>query len=371
MRYTWESTSAANWQANLATDPSTREENESLIRPRHLALVTDAWEPQVNGVVRTYQRIVAEMRAAGWLVSILHPGQFRCVPIPSDPHIPVAWNVWPLLTDRLRELAPDHIHLATEGPLGMTARAWCGLHGLQFTSSFHTKFPEFIEERMGIPLYFTYGLAKWFHNRAVATLVPTPSLLEYLKQRGFLRCVQWTHGVDTVSFHPSRRQPLPYAGPVALFVGRVSVEKNIEAFLSLTMPGTKVLVGDGPQRIELQERYPDAVFLGEKFGDELAGLYASADVLVFPSRTDTFGLVLLEALASGTPIAGYPVTGPIDIVALANGPEVCGISEDLGEAVRVALKCSREACRQYAEHFSWGETVRIFAQTLVPVKRGK
>ena len=316
-------------------------------------LVTDAWEPQVNGVVRTYQRIVADLRTAGWNVTILHPGEFYCVPIPGDPHIPLAVNVWPLLARRLKALKPDYLHLATEGPLGMTARIWCGLHGYRFTSSFHTKFPEFIDERIGIPLFLTYGLAKWFHNRAAATLVPTPSLLHDLQKRGFRRCVQWTHGVDTVRFHPSRRIDLPYAKPVALFVGRVSVEKNIEAFLKLQLTGTKVVVGDGPLRAALEARYPEAVFLGEKFGDELSALYASADVFVFPSRTDTFGLVLLESLASGTPIAGFPVTGPIDV---ANDATVGGISEDLGEAVLHALRCSRAACRSFAEKFSWDET---------------
>jgi glycosyltransferase involved in cell wall biosynthesis len=335
-------------------------------------LVTDAWEPQVNGVVRTYQRIVQELRASGWRVTVVHPGEFNCVPIPSDPHIPVAWDVWKL-PGRLKRLRADHIHLATEGPLGMTARTWCGMVNRRFTSSFHTKFPEFIVERIGIPLFLTYGLARWFHNRSSATLVPTPSLLQYLKRRRFRRCVQWTHGVDTEMYHPSKRRELPYARPVILFVGRISVEKNIDAFLTLALPGTKVLVGDGPLRASLEEQYPEAVFVGEKFGEELACLYASADVLVFPSRTDTFGLVLLEALASGTPVAGFPVTGPLDLIEEAQRlhyqPHVCAISEDLAEATARALKFSRTDCRRFAEHFSWDETVRIFIETLVPVKR--
>jgi glycosyltransferase involved in cell wall biosynthesis len=332
---------------------------------RHLALVTDAWEPQVNGVVRTYQRIVGDLRAAGWRVTILHPGDFRCVPLPSDPQIRVAADVWPKLTRRLNALNPDHLHLATEGPLGMTARVWCGFHRYRFTSSFHTKFPEFIAQRMGIPLFFTYGLAKWFHNRSSAMLVPTPSLVKYLESRRFRRCRQWTHGVDVERFHPAKRVELGYARPVALYVGRVSVEKNLEPFLKLEMAGTKLIVGDGPEREALEAKYPGAQFLGVKAGEELTALYASADVFVFPSRTDTFGLVLLEALASGTPIAGFPVTGPIDV---ANDANVGGISEDLSEAIGHALTCSREECRRYAERFSWDEATRIFVENLVGMK---
>lgn len=335
-------------------------------RPRHLVLVTDAWEPQVNGVVRTYQRLVGDLRDLGWQITVIHPGQFRCVPLPSDSRIPIAVDVWPKLTRRLRDLRPDCLHLATEGPLGMTARVWCGVHDYGFTTSFHTKFPEFIEQRMGIPLFLTYALARWFHNRSAATLAPTPSLMNYLQKRGFKRCKQWTHGVDAKKFHPSKRRDLGYARPVALYVGRVSVEKNLEPFLSLGMPGTKLIVGDGPGRDALEKRFPEAMFLGTKHGEELACLFASADVFVFPSRTDTFGLVLLEALASGTPIAGFPVTGPIDV---ANHARVGGISEDLGKAIAHALTCSREECRNYAERFSWDEAERIFVESLVPMLR--
>ena len=335
--------------------------------PRHLALVTDAWEPQVNGVVRTYQMIVGLLRESGWRVSIYQPGDFRCVPCPTDPEIPLAVNAWPGLARQLRAARPDYIHIATEGPLGLAARLWCARHKYRFTTSFHTRFPEFIHERVGLPLGITYAAAKWFHNGAAATLVPTPSLMRELMSRGFLTCRRWTHGVDLQRFHPSRRIALDYPNPVLLFVGRVAVEKNIEAFLALDVPGTKLVVGDGPQRGRLQARYPQAVFLGTKQGEELASLFASADVFVFPSRTDTFGLVLLEALASGTPIAGYPVTGPIDV---ANDATVGGISEDLGEAVAHALQCSRAACRSYAEQFSWEEAARILAESLVPVGSG-
>ncbi len=315
--------------------------------------------------MRTYQRLVGDLRDAGWKVTVIQPSEFRCVPLPSDPNIPIAVNVW-RLPRRLRALQPDCVHLATEGPLGMMARLWCGFHGYRFTTSFHTKFPEFIQERMGVPLFLTYALARWFHNGAAATLAPTPSLMTYLRERGFMRCTQWTHGVDAMKFHPSRRTALPYAKPVALYVGRVSVEKNLAPFLSLDMPGTKLIVGEGPGREELEKQFPAATFLGAKYGDELARLFASADVFVFPSLTDTFGLVLLESLASGTPIAGYPVTGPIDV---ANDERVGGISQDLGVAITHALTCSRDECRKYAERFSWDEAERIFVESLVPMRR--
>ena len=333
---------------------------------RHLALVTDAWAPQVNGVVRTWQEMVARLERRGWQVTVIHPGQFRCRPLPSDPQIAYAWNVWPELPRRLRALQPDALHLVTEGPLGMTARIWCGLHGYRFTSSYHTRFPEFIQERMGIPLWSTYALARWFHNRAERTLVPTASLLRALEARGFRRCVPWTHGVDTERFRPELRGELPYARPVALYVGRVSVEKNLEPFLGLKMAGTKLVVGDGPARADLEARYPEAQFLGVREGEELARLFASADVFVFPSRTDTFGLVLLEALASGTPVACYPVTGPVDVV---NDASVAGLNEDLGRAVEHALACSRQRCREYAEAMSWDCAEAILESALVPMRR--
>ncbi len=333
---------------------------------RHLVLVTDAWEPQVNGVVRTWQEMVVRLERRGWRVSVIHPGQFRCRPLPSDPEIAYAWNVWPELPRRLRALQPDALHLVTEGPLGMTARIWCGLHGYRFTSSYHTRFPEFIQERMGIPLLGTYALARWFHNRADRTLVPTPSLMRTLQARGFRRCVPWTHGVDTQRFHPSLRTELPWPRPIALYVGRVSVEKNLEPFLSLQMAGTKLVVGDGPARADLEARYPGAHFLGVREGAELAQLFASADVFVFPSRTDTFGLVLLESLASGTPVACYPVTGPVDVV---NDASVAGLNEDLGRAVSHALGCSRQRCRAYAEAMSWDRAEEILESSLVPMRR--
>jgi glycosyltransferase involved in cell wall biosynthesis len=334
-------------------------------QPRHLALVTDAWKPQINGVVRTLQAVVSHLRQTGWRVSILQPGDFRCVPCPSYPEIPVAIHPWPRLIGQLNKLRPDHVHIVTEGPLGLTARLWCGWHGYRFTTSFHTRVAEYLHEYFRLPLSFGYRGLRWFHNRASATLVPTPSMMRHLSSRGLINCKQWSHGVDTQLFHPSRRIALDFPGPILLYAGRVSIEKNIEAFLSLDTPGTKLVVGDGPIRASLEKRYPRAVFVGMKQGEELARYYASADVLVFPSRTDTFGLVMLEALASGTPVAAFPVTGPIDVVG---GTNVGVLNEDLKTAIAEALNCSRADCRGFAKRFSWETSGRIFAETLVPLK---
>jgi glycosyltransferase involved in cell wall biosynthesis len=334
-------------------------------RYKHLALITDAWPPQINGVVRTLQAIIAQLECEGWQVSVLHPGDFRCIPCPGYPQIPVAVNPWPLLTRKLNALKPDYIHIASEATLGLTARLWCAQHGYNFTTSYHTRFAEYLYEHIRVPRSLGYRAQKWFHNGACATLVPSPSLKRDLDARGFRTCRQWSHGVDTEAFHPSYRTPLDLPRPIQLYVGRISLEKNIEAFLSLDTPGTKLVVGDGPILKTLQAQYPQAVFVGEKHGKELSCLYASADVFVFPSRTDTFGLVLLEALASGTPIAAFPVFGPIDLVGDA---KVGALNEDLKVAIARALLCSRTDCRRFAEQFSWEETARLFAEALTPVK---
>lgn len=332
---------------------------------RHLALVTDAWAPQVNGVVRTLQEIVAHLPAMGWRVSVLHPGEFRSTPCPGYSEISIAINPYPRLTRKLNALQPDAVHIVTEGPLGLTARLWCAWHGHLFTTSFHTRFAEYLHKHVGLPLCVGYAGLRWFHNGAAATLAPTSSLKRDLIARGFRTCVQWSHGVDTTLFHPSLRTHLDFPRPVLLYVGRVSIEKNIEAFLNLATAGTKLVVGDGPILASLKERYPEAVFVGMKQGEELSRFYASADLLVFPSRTDTFGLVMLEALASGTPVAAYPVTGPIDVVGDTN---VAALHDNLGMAVNQALQSSRSECRRFAEGFSWEESTRLFAASLTPLK---
>ena len=335
-----------------------------LTPPKHLALVTDAWEPQVNGVVRTLQALVAYLRDTGWRVTVLQPGDFRCIPCPGYPEIPVAINPWPRLARKLNALRPDYVHIVSEAPLGLTARLWCARRGYNFTTSFHTRFAEYMHEHARVPLRIGYGAQRWFHNGARATLVPTASLYRDLTSRGFHNCRLWSHGVDTTLFHPSHRAPLDFPRPIQLYVGRISLEKNIEAFLSLNTPGTKLVVGDGPILESLKARYPDAVFVGLKQGEELSRYYASADVFVFPSRTDTFGLVMLEALASGTPVAAYPVTGPIDVVGSAN---VGSLNEDLSVAIAEALQRSRNDCRRFAEHCSWEASAKMFAETLVPL----
>ncbi len=335
-------------------------------KPKHLALVTDAWEPQINGVVRTLKVIVDYLKDMGWQVSILEPGDFRTMPCPGYPGIPIAINPWPRLTRKLNKLQPDYIHIVSEGPLGITARLWCAKHGYNFTTSFHTRFAEYLQKHLRLPLGIGYSFLRWFHNGAAATLVPTPSLRRDLIARGFRKCKQWSHGVDTGFFHPSKKIPLDFPRPILLYVGRISVEKNIEAFLSLDTPGTKLIIGEGPLLKSLEVRYPKALFLGMKEDEELTRFYASADVFVFPSRTDTFGLVMLEALASGTPVAAYPVTGPLDVVGDA---KVGVLNEDLKVAIDQALKCSRTECRSFAEGCSWEASARIFAETLVPLKQ--
>lgn len=330
-----------------------------------IALVTDAWAPQINGVVRTLQMVVKEIEAAGHGVEVINPSQFKTLPCPTYPEIRLSVNAWPAVSKRLSLLQPDVIHIATEGPLGLMARHYCVKRRLPFTTSFHTKFPEYIEKRFWIPAKTGYRFMRWFHRKAERMMVATPSLKRELEARGFTHCTPWTRGVDTVLFHPHRRVVLPYPAPILLYVGRVAVEKNIEAFLSMDVPGTKLVVGDGPQRAELEARFPDAVFIGAKHGEELASIYASADVFVFPSLTDTFGLVMLEALACGTPVAAFPVTGPIDVMT---DDRVGSLSDDLAQATQQALKLNRSQCRDYAEGYSWQQCAAMLLEAFAPIR---
>lgn len=329
-----------------------------------LLIVTDAWEPQVNGVVRTMRTVLDHVRRAGHEVHVLHPGLFSSVPCPTYPDIRLALLPGRRIARTLRELAPDAVHVVTEGPLGIAARRILACKGVPFTTAFHTRFPEYIHERARVPLGWTYRGLRWFHGGAERVLVATQSLVDELEGRGFTNVVRWTRGVDLDLFHPSKRSPSELPGPVYAYVGRVAVEKNLEAFLELELEGTKLVVGDGPQRAALERRHPEAVFLGTRRGEELARAYASADVFVFPSRTDTFGLVVLEALASGVPVAAFPVPGPRDV--LGDAP-VGVLSEDLGAACRQALTLDREACRRHAERFSWARCAELFLGYLAPV----
>ncbi|RYE07065.1 MAG: glycosyltransferase family 1 protein [Hyphomicrobiales bacterium] len=318
--------------------------------PKSLLIVTDAWKPQVNGVVRTIEQTIVELESQGIDVKLLTPAEFRTMPMPGYPEIGLSLTTPGPVIRRIERLRPEAIHIATEGPLGLIARNYCVRTGRPFSTAYHTQFPEYLRARWPVPLSVGYRMIRWFHGPSRAVMVGTVDMQRSLVARGFTNVKLWTKGVDTALFNPDKRAPLPYGGPVFLYVGRVAVEKNIGAFLSLDLPGTKLVVGDGPALQQLRQQYPDVTFLGTRQGSELATLFASADVFVFPSRTDTFGLVLLEALASGTPVAAYPVTGPIDVIG--NAP-VGVLDGDLRAAALRALTLPREPCRQYADGYSW------------------
>lgn len=330
-----------------------------------LVIVTDAWHPQVNGVVRTLDRTRQELSQLGHRVEIVSPQSFLTVPCPTYPEIRLSLASRYKVAGEIEKHAPDHIHIATEAMLGMAARRYCLSKGLFFTTSYHTRFPEYVNARFPIPVAWTYAYLRRFHNAGAGCMVATESLRLNLERWGFQNLMPWSRGVDADFFDPARRKEsiLPYERPVQLYVGRVAVEKNLEAFLSLETPGTKVVVGDGPARAELAARFPEARFLGTREGDALADIYASADVFVFPSKTDTYGIVLLEALASGIPVAAYPVMGPADVVG--GEPGVGVLSEDLGEAVMAALQCDRHLCRRFARNRSWRKTAELFMDNIV------
>ena len=339
-------------------------------RGMRIMLVTDAWEPQVNGVVRTLSRVVAECRQMGHEVDVIAPSDgFRTVPLPTYPEIKLAFGARREVERRFRAFEPEAIHIATEGTLGWTARAICRKWKLPFTTSYHTRFPEYVHARIPlIPLKAGYQYMRAFHNAGGRLMVATQTMRDDLAKRGFKNITPWARGVDVELFTPERRgqdggvyQDLPR--PIFLNVGRVAVEKNISAFLELDLPGSKVVVGDGPQMAELARKHKDAHFLGSKFGDELARCFADADVFVFPSVTDTFGLVILEAMATGTPVAAYPAPGPRDIIP---GSGAGAVSEDLREAALACLDLDRATCRAYAETFSWRACAEEFVRNLTP-----
>lgn len=334
--------------------------------PRKVLVITDAWSPQVNGVVRSIERTVDELHKRGIETALITPSEFRTFPMPGYEEIALSVTGRAAVYRKIEAAAADAIHIATEGPLGLIARRWCLKHQAPFTTAYHTQFPEYLRARLPVPLVWSYAFLRWFHRPAAACLVGTPYLRDLLRQRGFTNVELWPKGVDTELFHPDKRTDLPYAPPIFLFVGRVAVEKNIEAFLNLTLPGTKLVVGGGPSLEQLRLQYPDTVFLGPKVGEELATLFASADAFVFPSRTDTFGLVLLEALASGTPVAAYPVTGPIDVIGDA---PVGVLDEDLAGAAIATLTIPRQDCRAYAEQFSWAASTDAFLAHLPLIDR--
>ncbi|PZW47117.1 glycosyltransferase involved in cell wall biosynthesis [Humitalea rosea] len=334
--------------------------------PQRILIVSDAWKPQVNGVVRTLETVANELRAGGDTVEVVGPDRFRSIAMPGYPEIRLAIAPKRRLAKIIDDFGPCAIHVSTEGPLGWAARSLCLRLGFGFTTSFHTMFPEYLHARTGIPRSWSWAVMRSFHAAGQGVFVATRSLGRTLEGHGFRNLVAWSRGVDLERFKPGGADPygdLPR--PIFLYAGRVAVEKNIAAFLELDLPGTKVVVGDGPQRAALEKQFPEAVFTGYRDNGVLAASYAHADVFVFPSRTDTFGLVLLEALATGTPVAAYPVTGPIDVIA---DVPVGALDEDLRAACLRALGADRAACRRHAETFSWAACAARFRAALVPVR---
>jgi glycosyltransferase involved in cell wall biosynthesis len=314
-----------------------------------LLIVSDAWSPQVNGVVTSLQALVGELRGLGHQVKLLSPADFRTLPCPSYPEIPLVWDLW-RMGAAIRDFRPDCVHLATEGPLGWAARRWLVRRGLAFSSAIHTRFPEYVNSRWPwLPLRWGYALLRAFHRPSQAVLVTTERMREEFAGWGFKHLALWRKGVDTQLFRPPA-QPAAVSSLVFLYVGRIAPEKNVEAFLRLDLPGEKQVVGDGPQRADLQAAYPQVRFLGYRHGAALAQAFQQASVLVFPSRTDTYGLVMLEALACGTPVAAFPVAGPLDVLQAG----VSGVlDEDLRAACLAALSLDRGRCAELAARQSW------------------
>lgn len=327
-----------------------------------IVIVTDAWRPQVNGVVKTLSKTAEYLTEMGYEVILITPQDYKTLPCPSYPSIRLSVLPYRQMARRLRDIAPDAMHIATEGPLGMAARRWCRRHNFQFTTSYHTQFPEYLRLRAPIPLSVSYAWLRRFHRPAVHTLVPTASQQRRLLDRGFTRVDVWGRGVNTEIFRPDKPHDYALRGPIFINMGRVAVEKNIEAFLDLDLPGSKVVIGDGPDLAMLRKQYPDVIFTGAKFGDELASYLAGGDVFVFPSKTDTFGLVILEAMACGLPVAAYPVTGPADII---QDGKTGILDDDLQIAALEALHLNKMACVQYSRQNSWAACTQDFAGFLI------
>jgi glycosyltransferase involved in cell wall biosynthesis len=329
-----------------------------------ILVATDAWHPQVNGVVRTLTMMAEAAKGFGVDVSFLTPESFRTVGLPSYADLRVAIPSRRKIARLIDEAKPDNIHIATEGPIGFSARAYCRRRNIPFTTSFHTRFPEYISARFPIPESWVWAGLRRFHGASSAVMAATPALATELRDRGFRNVVLWPRGVDANLFHP-RQVDLGKPKPIFLSVGRVAVEKNLEAFLNLDLPGTKVVVGDGPARTALEAKYPEALFTGALQGEALAVAYASADVFVFPSKTDTYGLVLLEALASGVPVAAFPVTGPKDVIGAS---PVGVLSDDLRQACLKALEISPQDCLKFAAGHTWEASARAFVNNISHVR---
>jgi glycosyltransferase involved in cell wall biosynthesis len=326
-----------------------------------ILVVTDAWRPQVNGVVRSLEQLEAEARRLGDEIVFLTPERFRTLPMPGYREIRLSFARPRALARMIEAAKADAIHIATEGPLGLLARRYCRTRKIPFTTCYHTRYPQYVAARLPVPERLTYALLRLFHNGGDGVMVATEALASELREAGFRNLMLWSRGVDMELYRPREEKAFDFPGPIFLCVARLAVEKNLDAFLKLDLPGTKVMVGDGPDRARLEATYPEARFLGARFGEELAAIYASADVFVFPSRTETFGLVLLEALASGVPIASFPGEGLLADIAAG---DVGRLDEDLSQAARAALELSRERCRDFAAGYSFERSTTQFFQNV-------
>lgn len=328
-----------------------------------ILLATDAWSPQVNGVVRTWQQTIRELEAMGHAVEVVHPALGRTVAAPRYSEIRLSLAPWRIVGAAF-ERGFDAVHIATEGPIGFETRRRCERDGIPYTTSYHTQFPEYMKRYFALPPGITWRFMRWFHGGARATLAPTEQVTKELRAHGIARAQTWCRGVDTQQFRPIASEVFAgLARPVHLYAGRVAREKNIDAFIDAPLPGSKVVVGDGPERARLERAHPEVRFAGYRFGDELAAHYAAADVFVFPSRTDTFGVVMLEANACGVPIAAYPVTGPIDVVREGvNG----ALDEDLAKAAARALEVPRASCLTHAASKGWRRVAEVLLAHLAP-----
>ncbi len=329
---------------------------------KRILIATDAWSPQTNGVVRTLQTTIKTLEAQGHIIQVISPDLFFSLPCPFYPEIRLGFPPPGRLHKIVQDFTPDAIHISTEGPIGWMMRHYCRKHNINFSTSYHTKFPEYVSARFPVPLSWGYRIVQRFHKAATHTFVATGSLMDDLHARGFENLRLWSRGVDLDLFSPKGKKAVSLPQPVMLYIGRVAVEKNIEAFLELDLPGSKLIVGDGPARAGLEEKYPDAYFVGAKYGEELAAYYRSGDIFVFPSKSDTFGLVMLEAMASGLTVAAYPVTGPIDVIGKGGA-----MHEDLAVAIEDALHIPKSQAIKTAKQYSWQACTKQFLDNLVPL----